>query len=836
MKSVLDEDDLYRLHVEFMDSKRIDYENDWSYFVTYLASKYSKKKIDAVYVTDDNALDAMLLFRDRMGLEVPIFFSGVNRPPSEVLQNPWVKGAFERISVQKTVDFALAQHPKTRRIWILKEDSNTGDLLYSAIMSSTVFPKGVEVQLLENMSAERQLDKAALLPEDSVVLVVNYQRDVYLNNVDQRDFVNRYAMRTEAPVYICYTFQFGENAVGGMLIDGETIGRKAGRKLQKFLEGTPIEEIECEHETEFKWVFSAKALKRAGILKRNLPDGHELVFEEEQISLRALAVVFVVAVFIALQAFLILILIRGRRKLQALTRKLKISRSELESWIAHAPLPIAVFASDGERVSMNHQFVVLFNYGEKDFRNPSEMWKVMVQDDSKRTLFFDRWDSALKNAEVAKQVIEDVHIWTKSGKAMVLEVHVSVINNSLICFFIDMTWRFQIERELEGALDQAFEANQAKTQFLTNMSHEIRTPLNGVLGMTQLLGETELSAEQSEYANVILKSGERLLTTINDILDLSKIESGQLAMESIPFDLKKCLQDSVEVCLPKLRKEDVEFRLVYPKKGPQTIIGDPFRVSQIMVNLLNNAFKYTESGNVELRVEFGAVVNSSLEVKIEVQDTGMGISEDKQKGIFEPFSQADSSITRQYGGTGLGLTICKKLAELIGGEISLESQLNKGSTFTIVWKADLDEASINERQQVPHSDVAGEDFGWINVLVVEDNAVNIKVVDLALKKLGVEAEKVTNGREALDLLEERVFDLIFMDIQMPVMDGLTATTEIRRRSYEKYPYVVALTAHALEEHRQQCRSAGMDGFVAKPFTANDLKEVIQTFCDWKRLQ
>jgi len=319
-----------------------------------------------------------------------------------------------------------------------------------------------------------------------------------------------------------------------------------------------------------------------------------------------------------------------------------------------------------------------------------------------------------------------------------------------------------------------------------------------------------------------------LLTTINDILDLSKIEAGQLHLEYEPFSIRKCIRDSIEICLPRLDTSKVEFRESIEEGIPEHICGDAYRVSQITVNLLSNAFKYTASGTVSLKLSGSLIGEYLIRLSLTVEDSGIGISEENQLNVFEPFTQADASITRQFGGTGLGLTICKRLAESMNGDISVESVLGDGSRFVFIWTADLENKPDKDKQLSDNR--ADLNFAGIKTLVVEDNPINLKVIELSLRKLGVEVSKVVNGLEAVNKLSEERFDLIFMDIQMPVMDGLSATRKIREQiSEEDQPFIVALTAHALEDNLQQYREAKINGFLAKPFMMNELERTLSVF-------
>jgi len=546
-----------------------------------------------------------------------------------------------------------------------------------------------------------------------------------------------------------------------------------------------------------------------------------------------MTVISIILLFLLiLQGGLIVWLLRNRKQLKRTTRELQNNHNQLHSWLLHSPISISVFKKNGETVEVNERFTQLLGYETSDFRDANEMWSILIQDDFKREKYVRNWAEQLDRPWSSKWQAEEVLVTGKSGRVKSIETHVSKIGDFWICLHNDVTWRTQIERELENALNQTFKANIAKTQFLTNMSHEIRTPLNGVLGMAQLLSETKMTEDQRSFVDTIQKSGEMLLMTISDILDLSKIEAGSLDLESTPFNLLKCINDSVDVCLPKLNRSKVTFQSLVDPKVPSRIRGDPYRISQIITNLLSNAFKYTQEGSVTLRVYDSSEKGSQARLTISVKDTGIGIPLEKQNSIFEPFVQADASITRQYGGTGLGLTICKRLADKMGGEITIASQPGVGSEFTFSWSPEKlqreHSPSSSSERSIPLSETPfPEDF---TTLVVEDNFVNSKVIELSLKKNGISISKAANGKEALELLKKQTFDLVFMDIQMPELDGLKCTEIIRREFPDlSQPFIIALTAHALADHMEQCRRVGMNGFLAKPYTNDELRKAIQLF-------
>jgi|SaaInlStandDraft_5_1057022.scaffolds.fasta_scaffold04618_5 signal transduction histidine kinase/CheY-like chemotaxis protein len=391
----------------------------------------------------------------------------------------------------------------------------------------------------------------------------------------------------------------------------------------------------------------------------------------------------------------------------------------------------------------------------------------------------------------------------------------------------DVTKQKETEQKLFFANAEAKKALKIKSEFLANMSHEIRTPMNGIIGMTKLVQDTKLDDQQKDYIDSISDCGESLLSIINDILDFSKIEAGKLDIAESAIEVTSFFKNILSIFEHMAKEKNLSIEVNIDSKVPEIIVSDPVRLRQIIVNLIGNALKFTNQGEVIIEVN---VSNDDL-LEIKVKDTGIGIAKNIQSKLFNEFTQADSTITKKYGGTGLGLSICKKLTSLMGGKISVHSDLGKGSTFTFtITKKVGNKAKLSNDKEVSGDFTfqLGKNYP-LKILIVEDSAINRKLLSAILLKLGYQSEFAFDGKEAIEALVYKKYDLLFMDMQMPRMGGIEATQIINKEYAEGRPIIVALTANVFQEDIDRCLDAGMDDFISKPISIKVLKTILRKY-------
>jgi PAS domain S-box-containing protein len=519
------------------------------------------------------------------------------------------------------------------------------------------------------------------------------------------------------------------------------------------------------------------------------------------------------------------LLIKTSSDLQKVLSELQMRADELD--ILLNTIPAFVFFKD-----LEYRYVLV----NKSFTNFIDLPESKIIGKTLQNLTFSHLllkSYSKHEKKVLEQGVEEYNITEKlekNNKTLWLNTNLAPVKNSqgeiigLVGISWDVTSNKIYEAELKKAKVLAEEGTKTKSQFLANMSHEIRTPLNGIIGMAQILNETRLTKKQKEIVNILSTSGENLLVLINDILDFSKIEAGKINFINKDFRLDKPVKEIYDILSRRAEEKGLLLYVNIDKNIPAYVNGDEYRFKQVVLNLVNNAIKFTEKGHVKISVENIGIKEGLHTIKVSVEDTGIGIPEAKKKELFKSFSQLDPSSTKQYEGTGLGLAISKLLTNMMKGEIGVESKPGRGSTFwfTAGFKEGTPPQNIKKDLVVAQSKKLKSKT--IRVLVVEDNLINQKISSFSLKKAGMEVTLANNGQEAVELFKKQSFDVILMDIQMPVMDGYEATREIRKieKSLNTYTPIIALTANAMQGDAEKCIAAGMDNYLSKPFKIDKL--------------
>ncbi|MBK9540706.1 MAG: response regulator [Bacteroidetes bacterium] len=500
-----------------------------------------------------------------------------------------------------------------------------------------------------------------------------------------------------------------------------------------------------------------------------------------------------------------------------LEQQLKETERRLKTVVANSP--IILFALDEQA-----QFTLFEGKGLESMGiNKEEFIGKAIQDIHQLPIQLEDYQKSM-NGEEATSVVE---VDSKFFEIFYTPIHADNNNiTGVIGVASDITGHKRAEDELKSAMTLAEETARLKEQFLANMSHEIRTPMNGIIGLTRILLKSELSEDQMRFLQSIKVCSDNLLVIINDILDLSKIEAGKMSFESVPFRITDLARHAVELFQAKADEKSIQLVMKIDTSIPQALSGDPTRLSQILNNLMSNAIKFTGEGEVSLFINLRSTREKQVTLDFEVKDSGIGIPEESLNSIFESFTQASTDTTRKFGGTGLGLTIVKKLIELQGGNIGVRSKLGSGTTFFFHLSFEIaSEEQLNVNVVEEKDD---HSTSHLRILVAEDNPINQLIVRKVFADWETPIEFADNGKIALDMLQNASFDLVLMDIQMPEMDGYTAVDKIRHELPEALRNIpiMAMTAHATQNERQKCLEAGMNEYISKPFEPSELKKKI----------
>ncbi|MBT5051008.1 MAG: response regulator [Rhodospirillaceae bacterium] len=836
----------YVLDIEFLDSKRFPLglrEQELHQTLVYKLNQLPR--YDVVVTADDNALNFAKSRQDTLLEGSPIVFLGVNNRNLASAQNanPNIVGVVEQTSLGDTLSLAAQLFNRYGPVQVIHDDTPTGRINRRQLNNVLKARPDLAVNQLSlsELTYDELLGRLASLPASTPIFLNSVHRDAYGQNLDIRDFMARLRKVFSGPVFTVQRDAIGKGALGGKIVSHFEQGRAAAGLASKLMHGVASETLRVVMRSPNVYMFDYAELNRLGINHSMLPPDSQIIGAPQSTVEKYIYWISGAAVLIALQtAFIVLLTLNTRRRRHA-EISLRESDARFRAFFDNSPSMMYVKDRQHRLTFVNAQYLALYGaeasevIGQRGGSKLTTAQRTKVEENDRRVM----------DQEIT--VNDTVPILLSSGKTRqfyMTKFPVYGANGDVTGIGginTDVNELHEREQELreakataEKAAYEADAANRSKSTFLATMSHEIRTPMNGVLGTADLLAHTALSEDQRELVDMMKESGKSLLDLLNDILDLSKIEAGGVELEERDFYIEELIKATNNLWAQPARDKGLDFSIHNQISDCKAILSDRNRLRQILNNLIGNAIKFTSEGRVEITASDTLVDDETVQLRFEIRDTGIGISEDHMEKIFEPFTQADSSTTRTFGGTGLGLTICKNLAEMLGGDIGIESTLGEGSNFwfTITAKRAMAGQPRNNGPTPSPSQSAVRNDRPLHILVAEDNELNQRIISWMLTPLNCQFDIVGDGLEAVAAVARSRYDVVLMDVQMPGMDGITATRKIRAVDgpHKDIP-IIALTANAMQGDAENYLKAGMTDYVSKPIDQRKLLETITRLAD-----
>lgn len=838
IKSVLKPADV-KLDVEFMDSKRFNTPDNLTLFYELLKLKLSKlPPYDVIITSDDNALSFALRYRDTLFPNTPIVFCGVNNEAMahSMVTDPMVTGVIESVSMQDTIDLIWKLRPDAGTMYAIVDEtpSGQGDLATYRSMQSHYPGKTLAVLSLTDMTWDELGRKLESIPESSGLLLLSAYRD---KNGVSKTFEQGLAWilaHAKAPLFHLWAHGLGEGIIGGKIISQFEQGKIAGHMALRLINGEPARSIPIiEGDQANRPAFDQLVLDKYRISDALLPDNSLIlnkppsIWETHRIEMIAVFVVFILCI-----AFLIILSLYAN-KLRIAKRMLAEAHNRLSFHITNSPLALIEWENGTHIKRWSKQAEEMFGWTEEEVLGKNWNDFDFIHEDDLEIVnqkIVDLFDgnATFNTVENRNYRKDKTIVYCQWYNSSLMDQDGAMI--SMLSQVADVTKLKTYEANLLQAKEQAEASNRTKSEFLANMSHEIRTPMNGVIGMLQLLRATDLDQEQSNSVDMAIQASERLTLLLSDILDISIIEAGYLKINRDSVDISGVITQTIELFKPAFSQKGISFTASIEPNVQTKVFGDATRMQQILANFIGNAFKFTESGRVSVSVTSQPIHEPGhVRLLFTVTDTGIGIPDDVLEKLFNPFTQGGEGHKRSHEGAGIGLSICKRLVELMGGSICVDSEPGAGTTIYCAIPLELDDSAAAVRDDSLLAE--GTSPEKIKVLVAEDDAISRTAVRKQLELMGYEAHVVDNGQQLLEALRDETPDIILMDVRMPLMDGLEATRAIRRgeagADKSGIP-IVAMTAYAMNGDRELILASGMDEYIPKPVDLSVLRSVLES--------